>query len=148
MDRPSSDKTAAGPWGKNRSYAAFPAGSSRRGKKSTRNISNYSRHEKPLRSWLPSRTTGGDLVRLALERSHSARQAVDLLGELIERHGQSSPPGNCYPAGGDNGFLIADGAEAFAVETAGHHWVYQEIKEVRAVSNVCLIRQDWDRISQ
>ncbi|HEV3204859.1 MAG TPA: carcinine hydrolase/isopenicillin-N N-acyltransferase family protein, partial [Gemmataceae bacterium] len=56
--------------------------------------------------------TGGDLVRLALERSHSARQAVDLLGELIERHGQSSPPGNCYPAGGDNGFLIADGAEA------------------------------------
>ncbi|HEV3203141.1 MAG TPA: hypothetical protein VGY77_02100, partial [Gemmataceae bacterium] len=87
-------------------------------------------------------------VRLALERSHCARQAVDLLGELIERHGQSSPPGNGHPAGGDNGFLIADGAEAFAVETVGHHWVYQEIKEVRAVSNVCLIRQDWDRISQ
>jgi len=88
--------------------------------------------------------TGGDLVRLALERCHSARHGVDLLGELIERHGQSCQTGSCYPAGGDNGFLVADGAEAFAVETAGHHWVYQE---VRAVSNVCLIHQDWDRIS-
>src|SRR5437588_6688106 len=31
---------------------------------------------------------GTDLVRLLLERSHSARQAVDLLCDCIERHGQ------------------------------------------------------------
>jgi dipeptidase len=43
--------------------------------------------------------------------------------------------------------LIADGHEAFAVETAGRHWVYQEIRELRAASNVCIIHQDWDRIS-
>jgi dipeptidase len=43
--------------------------------------------------------------------------------------------------------LISDAKEAFAVETAGRHWVYQEIGEVRAAGNACIIRQDWDRIS-
>lgn len=91
--------------------------------------------------------TGGDLVRLALERAPTARKAVDLIGGLIERHGQSAPPDNVPPSGSDNSFLIADAAEAFALETAGHHWVCQEIQEVRAASNVGLIRQDWDHIS-
>jgi dipeptidase len=90
--------------------------------------------------------TGGDLVRLVLERSHSARQAVDLLAGLVERHGQGAGPA-CAASNGDQGFLIADASEAFAVETAGRHWVYQEIQEVRAVSNVSIIRQDWDWIS-
>ncbi len=91
--------------------------------------------------------TGGDLVRLALERAPTARKAVDLIGSLVERHGQSPPPGNVPPSGSDNSFLIADTTEAFALETAGHHWVCQEIQEVRAASNVTLIRQDWDHIS-
>jgi secernin len=90
--------------------------------------------------------TGGDLVRLVLERGHSARQAVDLLAGLVERHGQGAAPDGAA-ANGDQGFLIADATEAFAVETAGRHWVYQEIQEVRAVSNVSIIRQDWDWIS-
>jgi hypothetical protein len=33
------------------------------------------------------------------------------------------------------------------VSSAANHWVYQEVLEVRAVSNVCTIGQDWDRIS-
>jgi secernin len=90
--------------------------------------------------------TGGDLTRLVLERSQSARQAVDLLAGLVERYGQGLPPdGGASP--GDQGFLLADATEAFAVETAGRHWVYQEIREVRAMSNVSIIRQDWDWIS-
>src|SRR5262249_30969428 len=62
--------------------------------------------------------TGGDLVRLTLERSRSARQAVDFLAELVERYGQASAPGGSSLVGGDHGFLIADAVEAFAVETA------------------------------
>ena len=88
---------------------------------------------------------GTDLVRLILERGRTARQAVDLLIDLVGQHGQSEPLGN--PPQGDSSFLIADAKEAFAVETAGRHWVYQEIREVRAAGNACIIRQDWNRIS-
>jgi len=59
---------------------------------------------------------GTDLVRLILERGRTARQAVDLLIDLVGQHGQSEPLGN--PPQGDSSFLIADAKEAFAVETA------------------------------
>lgn len=88
---------------------------------------------------------GTDLVRLILERSRTARQGVDLLTDLVGQHGQKDQPAN--PPAGDGSFLIADANEAFAVETAGRHWVYQEIAEVRAAGNACIIRQDWDHIS-
>jgi dipeptidase len=90
---------------------------------------------------------GTDLVRLVLERSRNARQAVELLTDLVERYGQGAFPNCPADAEHDNAFLIADGAEAYAVETAGTHWVYQEIREVRVVSSVRIVRQDWDRIS-
>src|SRR5262245_9024826 len=80
---------------------------------------------------------GADLVRLVLERARSARQGVDLLTDLLGRHGQD----------GDGAFLIADAAEAFAVETAGRWWVYQEVQELRAQTDVCTVRQDWDRVA-
>src|SRR5262249_20233426 len=60
--------------------------------------------------------TGTDLVRLALERAASARQAVDVVTDLIGRHGQS---GFSAGAGGeefDSSFLLADCREAFALE--------------------------------
>jgi secernin len=90
---------------------------------------------------------GSDLVRLALERCRSARQAVDVLAELVERHGQGGFSGGPTPEG-DNAFLAADAGEAFLVEAAGNHWVCQEIREVRAAGNVCTVRQDWDRIAR
>jgi secernin len=85
--------------------------------------------------------TGCELVRLALERCHCARQAVDCITDLVTRHGQGEK-------GSDHAFLIADSSEAFVVETAGAHWAVQHIAEVRAISEVCLLRQDWDRISR
>jgi hypothetical protein len=81
--------------------------------------------------------SGTDLVRLVLERARSARQGVDLLADLLTRHGQA----------GDGAFLIADATEAFAVETAGRWWVYQEVQELRSQTEVCTVRQDWDRIA-
>ncbi len=85
--------------------------------------------------------TGCELVRLALERSNSARQAVDGLTDLVTRHGQGDN-------GDDHAFLVSDCCEAFVVETAGSHWAVQDIGSVRAVGEVCLLRQDWDRISR
>src|SRR5262249_1342801 len=78
----------------------------------------------------PPALLGPAPVRLALERCRSARQAVDLVIDLITRHGQGTP--GDQPT--DNAFLIADGGEGFAVEAAGTHWVYQQLREVRALS--------------
>jgi secernin len=91
--------------------------------------------------------TGTDLVRLTLERCRSARQAVDLLTALIDRHGQGAFHDCPASEDRDHVFLLTDPHEAYAVETAGHHWVYQEVQEIRAASNVRVVRQDWDRIS-
>jgi dipeptidase len=88
-----------------------------------------------------------DLVRLALERSASALQAVDTLTDLIGRHGQFLPPSGPVGELSDSAFLVADGREAFALEASGRHWVYQEVREVRALSDACTIRQDWNRIA-
>jgi secernin len=90
---------------------------------------------------------GTDLVRLVLERARSARHGVDVLVDLMDRHGQGGFFG-CPVAGeADNAFLIADAAEAFAIETSGKYWVCQEVKQVRAAGNVSVIRQDWNRIA-
>jgi secernin len=80
---------------------------------------------------------GPDLVRLALERGRTARQANDLVGDLVRRYG----------AAGDCALLIADAGEAFVLETAGRHWVYQEVHEARAITDLCTVRQDWDGIA-
>jgi secernin len=90
---------------------------------------------------------GTDLVRLALERCAGARQAVDLVTALVERHGQGPGPEQPAEAEGDHAFLIADRREAFALETSGRYWVAQEVRAVRAVSDVCVVRQDWSRIA-
>ena len=53
--------------------------------------------------------TGADLVRLTLERSSSARQAVQTAADLISRHGQGPYTGCPADDDHDNAFLIADG---------------------------------------
>lgn len=91
--------------------------------------------------------SGPDLIRLVLERCRTALQAADLISELLDRHGQGAFP-DCPPdCSADHALMIADATEAYLFETAGRYWVYQEIEQVRAVSNLCTIRQDWDRIS-
>ena len=73
---------------------------------------------------------------------------MDLLTSLVERYGQGAFLGCPVETERDNAFLVVDPTEAYAVETAGPHWVYQEVQEVRAMNDVRVIRQDWDRISQ
>lgn len=88
---------------------------------------------------------GADLVRLVLERAGSARQGIDVLTELICRHGQGAYSGE--GADRDHTFLLADPNEAFVLEAAGRFWAMQQIGQVRAVSDVAVIRQDWNRLS-
>jgi secernin len=80
---------------------------------------------------------GMDLVRLALERSTTAEEAVSVIVELLERHGQGGPcsherPGFTY----DNSFLVADAEGAFVLETAGQEWASEPVSGPgRSISN-------------
>ncbi|XP_007530068.1 secernin-2 isoform X2 [Erinaceus europaeus] len=87
---------------------------------------------------------GMDLLRLALERSSSAQEAVQVITDLLEHYGQGGscwedPKMFCY----HNTFLLADRTEAWVLETAGRLWAAQRIQEgVRNISNQLSIGSD------
>jgi secernin len=91
---------------------------------------------------------GMDLIRLALERSRSARQAVEVMGALIETYGQygSGVPTKSHPEGGyDNSFIIADPQEAWVLEAVGHRWAARRyVSGYTSISNQPTIRNQWD----
>ena len=80
---------------------------------------------------------GMDMLRLALERAATADEAVGVIVELLERHGQGGPcsherPGFSY----HNSFLVADPSGAIVLETAGVNWAVEHvIGRGRSISN-------------
>jgi secernin len=91
---------------------------------------------------------GMDLIRLALERSKSAQQAVEVIGALIERYGQfgSGVPTKSHREGGyDNSFIIADPHEAWVLEAVGKRWAARCTSQgYTSISNQPSIRDQWD----
>jgi len=71
---------------------------------------------------------GMDLVRLGLERGRDAREALEVIAALLERHGQG---GSSFAASGDDGyqnsFVIADGTSAWILETTARGWAARSI---------------------
>jgi len=88
----------------------------------------------------PDALTGMDLLRLALERADTAAAAVDVIAELLERHGQGGNCGYSRDFRYDNSFLIADAKTAYVLETAGKSWAACEAKGRAAISNRLSIR--------
>jgi secernin len=91
--------------------------------------------------------TGMDLIRLALERSASAREAVETITSLLERYGQGGNCGFTHPFYYHNSFIVADTREAWVVETAGKEWTVQRASGVRSISNALTIGDTWDAAS-
>ncbi len=92
---------------------------------------------------------GMDLIRLALERSISAAEAVQVITDLLEKYGQGGSSGYRHKAFAyHNAFLIADFKEAFVLETLNREWVVKKISSGRyAISNCISVREDYDRAS-
>ncbi|XP_070565965.1 secernin-3-like [Ptychodera flava] len=97
------------------------------------------------------RLLGMDFVRLGLERAKTAKEAVDVMTSLLEKHGQGGQCNEdsevdwCY----HNSFLIADRKEAWILETAGKLWAAEHITEgVRNISNGLSIRTKIDAMSE
>ena len=81
--------------------------------------------------------TGMDLLRLALERSASAGDAVAVITELLEQFGQG---GGCGYEHRDstyhNSFIVADTVGAYVLETAGKLWTVERVESgARSISN-------------
>jgi len=89
---------------------------------------------------------GMDLVRLGLERARSADQAIQVVTQLLERHGQG---GDCE-AGGEpywSSFLVTDPHGAWVLETSGSTWAARRVEDAAAISNRIILGTDWERAS-
>lgn len=92
--------------------------------------------------------TGMDLLRLALETSNSAMEAVETIIQLLERYGQGGMCGYRHKLKYMNGFLIGDPQEAYVLETVGKEWAWKKIEDVWSISNKISLERDYDRRSQ
>ncbi len=100
--------------------------------------------EKPAKKGL----TGMDLVRLALERSHTARQALEVIIKLLEKYDQGGNCGYRFKLHYMNSFIIADKKEAYVLETVKRWWAWKKINDVWSISNVISLQQDYDECSE
>ena len=90
---------------------------------------------------------GMDLLRLALERCRSAKEALKLITTMIGEYGQGGNCGFHKAFYYDNAFLIADENEAYVLETAGRSWAVKKAGEVETISNCLGLRADYEAAS-
>ena len=90
---------------------------------------------------------GMEVLRLALERSKSAEEAVDAITSLVSEFGQGKFSNDAGVRTYDNIYLVADPISAYVVECVGHDWAVKRVKDVTSISNVGQIGNDADRVS-
>lgn len=79
---------------------------------------------------------GMDLVRLGLERASTAKEALNVIIELLQLYGQGGNCGYKKESYYDNSFLIMDRDELYVLETVGKNYAVKR-KKTATISN-CL----------
>ena len=91
---------------------------------------------------------GMELVRVALERATTSGAAVEVMTDLLERHGQwgaGTVSDSRVDAAYDNSYLVADADAVWVLETVGRRWAARQVREASwSLSNEPTIRQSWD----
>ena len=90
---------------------------------------------------------GMEVLRLGLERSKSAEEAVDIIAGLTSEFGQGKFSNSAGVRTYDNIFLIGDPTSAYVVECVGHDWAVKQVENVTSISNISQIGADADRVS-
>ena len=87
---------------------------------------------------------GMDMLRAALERAATPREAVQVVIDLLEKFGQG---GNCEHDGElyyHNSFIMANADDAWVLETVDKQWAAKQIKDVYSISNCLTLKDQWD----
>src|SRR4051812_30557578 len=96
----------------------------------------------------PKGLLGMDLVRLGVERATSADEALAVITQLLEAHGQGGTGEEHHDEPYDNAFLIADPSRAWIVETSNHRWAARVVERSgAAISNRVSLTTNWTRAS-
>ena len=88
---------------------------------------------------------GMDILRLTLERSQNAREAIDCITDLLEKYGTGGDPAVRIPYFNTN-LIIADPDECFVFESHQRDWVVKKVETTAVIGN-CYSLQDYDMIS-
>ena len=100
--------------------------------------------ETPERRW---GLIGMDILRLALERSKSAREAVEIMGELLETYGTGGDP-LIRPQYFNANYLVADYNEAYVFESCQRMWAARKAEHTEHIGNLYAITDDYDLIGE
>ncbi|MCD9623828.1 hypothetical protein [Rhabdothermincola salaria] len=90
---------------------------------------------------------GMDLVRLGLERARRADEAVEVMVELLEAHGQGGVADAIDDEAYYSSFLVLDGRGGWVLETVGRTWAAKPVDGAAAISNRISLGTDWTRAS-
>ncbi len=91
---------------------------------------------------------GMDMLRLALERAATAREAIEVITGLLTTYGQKANACLLFHRTYENTFVLADKEECWVLETAGRQWVAKQIKGPQGISNCYSIDTDFDLCSE
>lgn len=98
------------------------------------NVAAFSREPLNNESGIPT----WDILKMAVQRSKTAYEAMHLIGTIAIKYGQSVF---------HSSYICADPNEAWVIETATTQWVAKKVKDIAWCSNQYQIEDDWDESS-